>query len=111
MRVGEPRSAAGLKKRAPLLGVVAVLALATSFLDADIAKDPGQLASLLSEASGTVVEPKDLRWEPSRGIIADLVVGRFVLFLGSAEPSSPRDVYRARVRLSPEGRPLGVAAT
>lgn len=111
MRVGELGLGARLQKRAPLLGVVAALALAASLFDAGVAKDPAQLAALLAEASGAVVEPKDLRWEPSRGVIADLVVGRFVLFLGSAEPGAPRDVHRARVRLSPEGRPLGVAAT
>lgn len=56
-----------------------------------------------------MVDARDLRWEPSGGVLTDLFSGRFILFLGSATADGPRDVYRARVRLSPEGRPLGVA--
>ncbi|MBX3222536.1 MAG: hypothetical protein KF795_18605 [Labilithrix sp.] len=111
MQVAAPRSLDALKRRGPLVGVVAALALASSYAGGGTAGDPGELAALLSEASGTVVEARDLRWEPSRGAVGDLALGRFVLFLGSREPGAPRDVYRARVRLSPEGRPLAVAAT
>jgi hypothetical protein len=74
------------------------------------ADDPGDLASALAAASGTVVEARDLRWEPSAGLLPDLVWGRFVLFLGSAEAGGARDVFRARVRLSPEGHVLGVGS-
>ncbi len=66
---------------------------------------------MLSEATGAVVEPNDIRWEPSRGVLGDFLTGRNVLFLGSASPGAPRDVYRARVRLAPEGRPLGLVGT
>lgn len=103
-------SAGALKRRAPLLGLVAAAALAASFLDGGSVADAPQLAALLAEASHTAVRAEDLRWEPSRGVLGDLVSGRFVLFLGSAQAEGPRDVFRARVRLSPEGRPLGVAA-
>jgi len=41
-------------------------------------------------------------------VLADYLVGRWALFLGSESPGAPRDVYRARVRLTPEGRPLAV---
>lgn len=75
------------------------------------AESSAQLAALLGEATGSQVRPDDLRWEPSGGVVHDLVVGRFVLFLGSATADGPRDVYRARVRLSPEGRALDVAST
>lgn len=108
MLLSSLRSAAELKKRGAALGVVAAGALLASFLDRGTAHDPRELARLLSEASGGVVRAEDLRWEPSRGLVADFVRGRFVLFLGSQTADGPRDVYRARVRLSPEGRPLAV---
>lgn len=108
---GFSRSADGLKKRAPLIGLMAVVGLTAAFIGGGGADDTRGLAALLSDATQTVVDPSDLRWEPSSGVIADLVSGRFIVFLGSTAPRAPRDVYRARVRLSPEGRPLGVAAT
>jgi hypothetical protein len=69
------------------------------------------VASMLGEAVGQIVAPKDIRWEPSRGEIADLVLGRRVLFLASEQPDGPRDVWRAAVRVTPEGRPLDVTDT
>src|SRR5205085_9588039 len=66
------------------------------------------LAAFLGEAVGGVVQPADIRWEPSRGLVADAEVGRFALFLGSRERGGPRDVWRARVRVTPEGRPIEV---
>ncbi|MDF2693147.1 MAG: hypothetical protein K0S65_1530 [Labilithrix sp.] len=111
MLARHPRSADGLKKRGIVIGVMGLVALAAALVEGGTAEDPRQLASLLSEASQTVVDPSDLRWEPSRGVLDDLVRGRFVLFLGSVRPGAPRDVYRARVRLSPEGHPLGVVGT
>jgi hypothetical protein len=54
------------------------------------------------------VLPEDVRWEESRGAVLDTSSGRFVLFLASQEPGAPRDVWRARVRVSPEGRPMEV---
>jgi len=72
------------------------------------ARDESELAQLLGAQSGCVVRAQDLRWEPSQGTFNDLFRGRFVLFLGSQVADGPRDVYRARVRLSPEGRPLDV---
>lgn len=103
-------SARALLARGPLVGVVLAAAVLASFVDGGAARDAAELASLLGKASGTVVRAEDLRWEPSRGVLGDLVSGRFVLFLGSTQADGPRDVYRARVRLSPEGHPLGVAA-
>lgn len=69
---------------------------------------PAGVADILARASGKVVGPKDFRWEPSRGAIVDTLLGRRVLFLGSASEGAPRDVLRARVRVSFEGRPLEV---
>ncbi len=71
-------------------------------------KDVVDLASALADAAGGVVEPRDVRWEPSDGTVTDFVVGRWAIFLASDAPGGPRDVWRARVRLTPEGRPLEV---
>ncbi|HVH44098.1 MAG TPA: hypothetical protein VM925_17225 [Labilithrix sp.] len=100
-----------MKRRGPFLGTIAAMALAAVSFERGAAADTVELASLLAEASHTTVRAEDLRWEPSRGVLDDLVSGRFILFLGSAAAGGPRDVHRARVRLSPEGRPLGVVAT
>ena len=72
------------------------------------ASDIRGLTSVLGEATRGVVDPQDVRWEPSGGILEDAARGRFVLFLSGDAPGTPRDVWRARVRLTPEGRPLAV---
>lgn len=73
-------------------------------------KEIGALALALGERvhHGGNVSPEDVRWEPSGGSFADYTIGRWALFLGSDAAKSPRDVYRARVRLTPEGRPIDV---
>jgi hypothetical protein len=72
--------------------------------------DLGELARRLGDAAGgVVVAPSEVRWEPARGVLEDLFFGRYVIFLASETPNAPRDVFRARVRLTPEGRPLAVA--
>lgn len=73
-------------------------------------EDVETFAQALSAAANVHVEARDVRWEPSSGLLGDLALGRFVLFLGSDVPAGARDVYRARVRLSPEGRILSVAS-
>src|SRR5690606_31956824 len=96
--------------RRALMGVFAVAGLGASLLDpGSMPQDAAALAVDLGRTSGAVVRAEEVRWEPSRGPLADLLVGRFVLFLGSATPDGPRDLYRARVRVSPEGTPLAVA--
>ncbi len=70
--------------------------------------DPSSLARAIGRATGGVVQPQDVRWEPSSGVIDDLVFGRFALALSSETAGGPRDVYRVRVRVTPEGHPLGV---
>ncbi len=73
--------------------------------------DVRALAAALGEATHAVVLPEDVRWEPSVGAAADLIFGRNVLFLGRPTAGAPRDVYRARVRLTWEGRPIGIFST
>ncbi|HEY1954181.1 MAG TPA: hypothetical protein VGH28_01175 [Polyangiaceae bacterium] len=70
--------------------------------------DPSSLARAIGTATGGTVQPRDVRWEPSGGVLSDLVFGRFALALSSETPGGPRDVWRVRVRLTPEGHPLAV---
>ncbi len=66
--------------------------------------DLQELARALSGAAGgALVRTADLRWEPSGGVLSDLVLGRGLLFLASAPGEDARDVWRARVRVAPEG--------
>lgn len=67
------------------------------------------LSRLLGAAAGVEVRPTDLYWEPRGGALAELTLGRPVLFLG-ARPGEPKDLYRARVRLTPRGQLLSVRA-
>jgi hypothetical protein len=72
------------------------------------ATDVGGLAHALSRAAGGPVDPSEIRWAPSEGVFADLFVGRSAVFLARQAAGAPRDVWRARVRLAPEGTVLSV---
>jgi hypothetical protein len=79
-------------------------------LGADAAPVPSLLGltkELGAAVSGTV-GAADVRWEASDGALADYLLGRRVLFLASDGAKGPRDLYRARVRLTPEGAVLGL---
>ena len=100
-----------VRRRAPLLaGLMMVSALAAVVQLDPVPANASQLAAVLGAASQGVVRPEDVRWEPSGGVLSDLVLGRFVLFLASETENGPRDLHRARVRLSPEGTPLAFAS-
>jgi hypothetical protein len=71
-------------------------------------RDIGELAQALGREAAGVVEPSDVRWEPSGGVLSDFVFGRWAIFLASEAKGGPRDVWRARVRLTPEGTALGI---
>jgi len=73
-------------------------------------RDVASLSRALGEEIHGFVRSEDVRWEPSRGAVADLLSGRFALLLGSDVDSGPRDVYRARIRVTPEGRVVGIAS-
>ena len=66
------------------------------------------LAALLGQATGGTVQPADVAWEPSPGVLAEFFWGRRVLFLSSVG-GAPRDLYRARVRVTLEGRPVTIS--
>lgn len=99
-----------LVEKGAVLGGAAAVALAISFHDGSADDAPALAGLLASEAGGLSVREADLRWEPSGGALSDWISGRWLLFLGSAQPDGPRDVYRTRVRLSPEGKVVGIGA-
>jgi hypothetical protein len=66
------------------------------------------LAAMLGRASNTVVDAKDIAWEPSPGFLIETFVGRRVLFLGAPKQGEPRDLYRAHVRITIDGKPIRV---
>jgi hypothetical protein len=69
------------------------------------------VARMLGDASSTTVQPSAFVWEASRGLLADLFLGRRALFTGSPKAGGPRDLFRATVRVSPEGHPISVVRT
>jgi hypothetical protein len=66
------------------------------------------VAAKLGAAARGVVAPPDVRWEQSGGVVSDVALGRWAVFLASDAPGGPRDVWRARIRVAPEGTPLSV---
>ncbi len=69
---------------------------------------PALAASLGRAAGGASVAPADLRWEPSGGLLADLILGRRLLFLARGPGEETRDVWRARARVAPDGTVIEV---
>ncbi|MFO0665988.1 MAG: hypothetical protein U0174_18700 [Polyangiaceae bacterium] len=101
--------ARALRPKLPLLGVGFVLATAVSFVRrGPLPFDVDALAKALGEEALVTVDPRDVRWEASRGLSTDTLVGRPVVFLGRPKKDGPRDVYRAFVRVSNEGKPLEI---
>lgn len=64
---------------------------------------------MLGESAGVKVAPDAIVWEPSPGFWVETFFGRRVLFLGAPKEGAPHDVFRARVRLTLDGSPIGVA--
>lgn len=93
----------------PVLGIGVALALGTRFtVPAPPPRTLEGLALLLGQATAGKVLPADVAWEPSPGVLAEFLWGRRVLFLSSVE-GAPRDLYRGRVRVTMEGRPVSIA--
>ncbi len=63
---------------------------------------------MLGQAVGGHMAPNELVWEPSVGVWHDALWGRSLLFLAAVHGQSERDLYRARVRVSREGKPIAV---
>lgn len=105
--------AAHFRARSALIAFACALALGhrCALRRPPVAATEALAAYLGAETSATephVVEPGSIQWEPSGGPLRDLLVGRWVLFLGSAGVEEPRDLYRARVRVGPDGSVLEV---
>jgi hypothetical protein len=96
-----------LRARRGLLSGMLLLGLLLALVPAPAPPTLESLAARLSAASGTEVEPRELVWLRSRGLFADLA-GRDLLFVGRSAAS--REVYRARVVVTPGGRALFVHA-
>ena len=96
---------------APLVGVCGFLAgTAYAIAPAAPGRDLGALSSALARGIGAAtVEPRDVRWEPSRGAAVDLFVGRWLFFLARGAGDDTRDVWCARARVAPDGSVLQIA--
>jgi len=97
--------------RTALLGACAALAAAAGVLrHAAPGRDLDGLAAELGRASGGArVTPASIRWEEPGGVLLDAALGRWVLFVASVPGEDTGDVWRARVRLAPDGSVLDVA--
>jgi hypothetical protein len=62
------------------------------------------LAGALGRATKGVVDQGELAWEPSPGFLTEAFVGRHLLFLSRGPDKAPRDLYRARVRVTSGGQ-------
>ncbi|HEX2734616.1 MAG TPA: hypothetical protein VHM70_23590 [Polyangiaceae bacterium] len=99
-----------LRTRVLVLSASAAFALGKGCASAPLPEPTtAGLQSLLQTAAGVEIRPGEVGWEPSRGPVADVLLGRRLLFLG-AKRGQLRDVYRAEVTVSWEGKPLRVRA-
>lgn len=90
-----------------LVGALALAGGARGACAALPAPSEARVASQLGEAVGGRVEPHDFVWEPRGTALEDLTLGRGVVFLAS-RAGGPRDLYRARVRVTSGGHTLSV---
>jgi hypothetical protein len=101
--------AQNLRQQAPAAALAALVAVGVGWAKA---RPPPRtlngLARMLGSAVGGTVDPKSIGWEPSPGLLSELLFGRRVLFLAAPRPGAARDVYRAWVRLATDGQPLAV---
>ncbi len=90
-----------------LLGGVALASLGSVWAILP-ARDEATVVAMLARGAGGQVVAEDYVWEPSHGWFDDLSRGRGVVFLARRADGEPRDAYRARVRVTPGGRPLSL---
>jgi hypothetical protein len=98
------------RARGPIAGAFAALVVLAGLGRANSpGRDLRALAAALGRAAdGATVDARDIRWQPSEGVLADAVSGRWALFLARAAGEETRDVWRARVRVSPDGDVIDV---
>ena len=74
-------------------GAFAAIALAIASLRGPApGNDIAALAVAIGAPPRVAWSPADVRWEPSGGVLSDLVLGRFALVLAATTPGGPRDV-------------------
>jgi hypothetical protein len=71
-------------------------------------REVGGFRAWLGERVERGVSVTELAWEPRGGMLEELLFGRGLWFLAASHAGAPRDVYRAWVRLAPNGQPLSV---
>lgn len=108
MTIGSRATAWLLLRARPLALFGAAALVAGVARGAAVGHELGALALALGRAATAEVSGDDVRWEPSNGPVGDVVLGRSVLFLARHAGDETRDVWRARVRVSPEGDVLEV---
>lgn len=96
-------------RAALLIGVMGVSAFVAAQRPAPASHSRTGLAALLGAASHAQVDDAQLVWEPSRGVVLDLLSGRGLFFVARSDAAALRDVFHACVRVSPSGQPLAVA--
>lgn len=106
---GRPSVRGFMRGRAPSVLAMGACAVVATLVAAPYPERSEQgVSELLARAAGGAVSPDDFVWEPSRGFVDDLVFGRGVLFLAESGPSKKRDLFRGRVSVTRQGRPLAV---
>ncbi|HET9953828.1 MAG TPA: hypothetical protein VFQ61_04975 [Polyangiaceae bacterium] len=108
-----PAPKAFLKRRLATMGFAAVLACVLRLPGHGAPRERSleELAHMLGKAADVQVSSQSIFWEPAESLVAELWWGRRLLFLGAASDgkhSAPRDVFRARVRLTFDGTPIQV---
>jgi hypothetical protein len=99
-----------LRARALWAAIFAVLALFVSCAaPAPPPRTTEGVAAMLGAAVGAQVRPDDFVWEARGGSASDAILGRQVLFL-ARKAGGPGELYRARVRLTRAGQPLGLGS-
>ena len=100
-----------LRSRARIIALPAVLGLVGHLLTPRAPERTREgLGAWLGERLGGTVAGTDLGWEPSRGALGDFFLGRGLWFLGTPEHAKERDLFRATVRLLPNGQPLALSS-
>lgn len=100
---------AAFQGRWRLLALAGALGLMGRSCTPSVPRTVEGVARLLGTAVDGQVRPGEFVWEAPGSALDELIWGRRVLFL-AAPAGGPRDLYRARVRLSLEGQPLEVRA-
>lgn len=98
-----------LKSRAALVGLAVALGGASRCATPrPPEKSLAGLSAALGRATGGMVDDRDLAWEDSPGFWTETFLGRHLLFLSRANSGAPRDLYRARVRVTRGGQIIEV---